>query len=91
MEWDTDHAAGCHERPLRRDAKEENARPGAAETAAGHSSCVMTRADEVKIMTEYDSAEIYDHPIKHMTVKGIFRYIGVDMIPWKGGGIGING
>lgn len=42
-------------------------------------------------MTEYDSAEIYDHPIKHMTVKGIFRYIGVDMIPWKGGGIGING
>ena len=42
--------------------------------------------------SEYNTAEIYDHPIKHMTVKGIFRYIGVDMIPWRNvGGIGIYG
>jgi predicted nucleic acid-binding Zn ribbon protein len=32
-------------------------------------------------MTEYNSAEIYDHPIKHMTVKAIFRYARVEMIP----------
>ena len=35
-------------------------------------------------MTEYDSAEIYDHPIKYMSVRGIFRYINVDVIPFKG-------
>ena len=32
-------------------------------------------------MTEYNSAEIYDRPVKHMSVKGIFQYTGVDMIP----------
>ena len=32
-------------------------------------------------MTEYNTAEIYDRPVKHMTVKGILRYVGVDMIP----------
>jgi len=43
-------------------------------------------------MTEHNSAEIYDHPVKHMSVKGIFRYAGVDMIPWRNvGGIGIYG
>ena len=45
----------------------------------------------LKIMTEYNSAEIYDRPVKHMSVKGIFRYAGVDMIPWDGGNIGIGG
>ena len=39
-------------------------------------------------MTEENAAEIYDRPVKHMTVKGIFAYVDVDMIPWRGGSCG---
>jgi len=42
-------------------------------------------------MTEHNTAKIYDHPIKYMTIKGIFRYVGIDMIPWKGASIGTYG
>jgi hypothetical protein len=43
-------------------------------------------------MTAETAAEIYDRPVKHMTVKGIFRYVGIDMIRWRSvGGIRICG
>jgi hypothetical protein len=33
----------------------------------------------------YDAAEIYDRPVKYMTVTGIFQYVGIDVIRWRGG------
>lgn len=33
----------------------------------------------------YDAAEIYDRPVKHMTARGVFQYVGIDVIPWRGG------
>lgn len=29
------------------------------------------------------SAEIYDNPVPHMTVKGVFGYVGIDVIPLR--------
>ena len=29
---------------------------------------------------EYDTAEIYDNPAAYMTLKGLFRYVDVDII-----------
>lgn len=31
---------------------------------------------------EYNTSEIYDDPAAHCTVRGIFAYTGVDVIPW---------
>ena len=32
-------------------------------------------------MTEHDTTEIYDNPVSYMTVKGVFGYVGIDVIP----------
>ena len=36
-------------------------------------------------MTEkdIDTAEIYDNPVSYMTVKGVFGYAEVDLIPFR--------
>lgn len=33
-----------------------------------------------RLEATYDTSEIYDNPGTHMTVRGMFRYVGVDVI-----------
>jgi hypothetical protein len=35
-------------------------------------------------MTDYNIAEIYDSPAARMTISEVFKYAGVDVIPFKG-------
>ena len=39
---------------------------------------ILKPVDET--MPIYDPSEIYTNPAQHMTVRGIFRYVGVDVI-----------
>ena len=32
---------------------------------------------------DIDIAEIYDNPVSYMTVKGVFGYVGIDVIPFR--------
>ena len=34
-------------------------------------------------MVKHNIAEIYDNPAQHMTVKGVFGYVGIDVIPFR--------
>jgi len=39
----------------------------------------------VTMMMNETPAEIYDYPIPYMTPKGIFMYLGIDIIPLRHG------
>lgn len=30
----------------------------------------------------YDVADIYDYPAPYMTIRGVFRYVGIEVISW---------
>jgi hypothetical protein len=33
-----------------------------------------------EVTKTYDTSEIYDNPVEHMTIRGIFRYADVEVI-----------
>jgi len=58
---------------------------------------MMAGHEETGFKKAFDPAEIYDNPVEGMTVKGVFGYVGIDVIPLQikcdrcGGGIAMGG
>ena len=36
--------------------------------------------NHLEVTKTYDTSEIYDNPVEHMTIRGIFRYADVEVI-----------